>query len=334
MTLPPTTPLEKATLRWLKEFSGQGILIADDRLIIRGWNLWLETHGGKNADELIGEHLFEAFPDLVQRRLDRLYQEVLAGQNKVLAHLFHKYLLFFPSSISATHTPFMLQSAHITPLTDDSGNVVGTLTAIEDVSERVSRESTLTQEKNLAQEYLDISGVMMLVLDTEGRVQLINKKGCEILGFSENEIIGKAWFEHFVPERERQDLLENFQQTMAGEDLIWDYVENFVVTASGEEKLVAWHNSLLRDDIGKITGTLSSGEDITFRKEMEDQVIQARDEWVSTFNAVPDLIAVIDREHRIVQVNKAMADRLGSCGPRHQRTETGRGNGPCPFPDR
>lgn len=311
MILQPIPPLEKATLRWLQEHSGQGILITDDRLIIRGWNGWLETHSGKNTDALIGSHLFEAFPDLLRRRLDRLYQDVLAGQIKILAHMFHKYLFFFPTSLSATHSPFMLQSAQITPLTDDSGQIVGTLTAIEDVTERVGRENALTQEKNLATKYLDIAGVIMLVLDVGGRVQLINKKGCEILGFAENEIIGKPWFECFVPEREQQDLLDNFEPTMAGEDLIWNYVENPVVTASGAEKLIAWHNILLRDDNGKITGTLSSGEDITLRKEMENQILYARDEWVSTFNSVPDLIAVIDREHRIIQVNQAMAERLG-----------------------
>jgi diguanylate cyclase (GGDEF)-like protein/PAS domain S-box-containing protein len=311
MILQPIPSLEKATLRWLQEHSTQGLLVTDDRLVIRGWNGWLETRSGKNADALIGSHLFEAFPDLVQRRIDRLYQEALAGQIKMLAHRFRKYLLFFPTSISATLSPFMLQSAQITPLTDDSGQIIGTLTAIEDVTERVGRENALTQEKNLANKYLDIAGVIMLVLDTEGRVQRINKKGCEILGFSEIEIIGKSWFAQFVPERERQDLLDNFEPTMADQDLIWNYVENFVVTASGAEKLIAWHNILLRDDSGKITGTLSSGEDITLRKEMESQIIQARDEWVSTFNAVPDLIAVIDREHRIVQVNQAMADRLG-----------------------
>lgn len=311
MILQPTTPLEQATLRWINDYCGQGILITDDRLIIRGWNGWLETYSGKKADELIGCHLFDAFPDLVQRRLDRLYQSVLNGQIKMLAHMFHKYLFIFPSPISPTHSPFMLQSAQITPLTDDSGNIVGTLTAIEDVTERVSRENALTEEKDRAQKYLDIVGVMLLVLDADGMVRLINKKGYEILGLSENEIIGRPWFEHFVPEREQQDLLDNFQSTMAGEDLLWDYVENPVVTATGEEKLIAWHNILLRDGAGKIIGTLSSGEDITLRKEMETRVLHARDEWVSTFNAVPDLIAVIDREHRIIQVNQAMADRLG-----------------------
>jgi hypothetical protein len=66
----------------LKASAVLGVLITDDRLIIRGWNHWLETHSRKRADELIGKHLLEAFPDLVQRRLDRLYQDVLTGQIK------------------------------------------------------------------------------------------------------------------------------------------------------------------------------------------------------------------------------------------------------------
>ena len=286
-------------------------MITDDRLIIRGWNHWLETHSGKKADDLTGRHLFDAFPELVRRRLDHLYQDVLAGQIKILAHMFRKYLLYFLSPVSETNSLFMLQGAHVTPLTDDCGKIVGTLTAIENITERVSRENALMQEKDRAHQYLDIAGVLMLVLEAGGRVQLINKKGCEILGLEESDIIGKTWFEQFVPERERQDLLDNFHQIMSGEDWLWDYVENPVITASGAEKFIAWHNTLLRDDAGKIIGTLSSGEDITLRKEMENQIILARDEWVSTLNAVPDLIAVIDREHRIVQINKAMADRLG-----------------------
>ena len=48
-------------------------------------------------------------------------------------------------------------------------------------------------------------------------------------------------------------------------------------------------------------------------KEM-GELIRARDAWERTFNAVPDLIMILDREHRIVQVNRAVADKLG-CEP-------------------
>ncbi|GAI74382.1 unnamed protein product, partial [marine sediment metagenome] len=52
-----------------------------------------------------------------------------------------------------------------------------------------------------AQKYLDVAGVMLVAIDVEGRVGLVNKKGCEILGYEEEEIIGKKWFDNFLPER-------------------------------------------------------------------------------------------------------------------------------------
>jgi PAS domain S-box-containing protein len=53
------------------------------------------------------------------------------------------------------------------------------------------------------------------------------------------------------------------------------------------------------------------GRDITERKQAEETVLRAKEEWERTFNTVPDMIAIIDSEHRIVRVNQAMADRLG-----------------------
>jgi PAS domain S-box-containing protein len=43
----------------------------------------------------------------------------------------------------------------------------------------------------------------------------------------------------------------------------------------------------------------------------ETEITKVKEEWERTFDAVPDLIALIDREHRIIRVNKAMADSLG-----------------------
>ncbi|OHE82289.1 MAG: hypothetical protein A2107_13690 [Verrucomicrobia bacterium GWF2_62_7] len=51
--------------------------------------------------------------------------------------------------------------------------------------------------------------------------------------------------------------------------------------------------------------------DITELKEAQETVRRAKEDWERTFDAVPDLIAIIDSEHRIVRTNKAMAARLG-----------------------
>jgi PAS domain S-box-containing protein len=50
---------------------------------------------------------------------------------------------------------------------------------------------------------------------------------------------------------------------------------------------------------------------ITERKRYEENLIRSKQEWERTFDSVPDLIALIDNHHRILRVNKAMAQKLG-----------------------
>jgi two-component system, chemotaxis family, CheB/CheR fusion protein len=54
------------------------------------------------------------------------------------------------------------------------------------------------------------------------------------------------------------------------------------------------------------------GRDITGRKRAEEAIARAKDEWERTFDSVPDLIAIMDDQHRIIRINRAMAERLGT----------------------
>jgi len=51
-----------------------------------------------------------------------------------------------------------------------------------------------------------------------------------------------------------------------------EYFENPVVTRTGEERLIAWQNTIIRGDDGQISTTLSSGKDITEQRQAEAQV--------------------------------------------------------------
>ena len=59
-------------------------------------------------------------------------------------------------------------------------------------------------------------------------------------------------------------------------------------------------------------GYLVHVRDITERKLAEERVSRAKQEWEKTFDAVPDLIMLLDPQHRILRANKAMADRLNT----------------------
>jgi PAS domain S-box-containing protein len=144
-----------------------------------------------------------------------------------------------------------------------------------DVTERKRVEKTLQQERDKAQQYFDLAGVMFVALDATGAVALINHRGSHILGGEPQEIIGENWFETFLPVNARAQTRTIFDQLMRGEVEPVEYYENPVLTKGGEERLIAWHNTLLRDDTGQIVGTLSSGEDITERKQAE-QILQVR----------------------------------------------------------
>ncbi|HVG20951.1 MAG TPA: HAMP domain-containing sensor histidine kinase, partial [Blastocatellia bacterium] len=136
--------LNEAALRWMNDLSAQGILMTDADLIVRGWNNWLETRSGRGAAEMIGRSLFEAYPDLVERRLDRYYRNALAGQVEILSQALHHYLLPMPPQSGEGSFSQMQQSARIAPLIDGD-LIIGTITVIDDVTERIAREEQLVQ---------------------------------------------------------------------------------------------------------------------------------------------------------------------------------------------
>jgi PAS domain S-box-containing protein len=138
-----------------------------------------------------------------------------------------------------------------------------------DITERKQVEEALRQERDRAQKLLDIAGVMFVALDASGEVTLVNQKGRAVLGHEQKEIIGKNWFDNFLPDSMKDPTKTVFNRLMAGEIGPIEYYENAVVTKFGEERIIAWHNTILTDDEGNIVGTLSTGEDITNQKRAE-----------------------------------------------------------------
>ncbi len=134
---------------------------------------------------------------------------------------------------------------------------------------------SLRVERDKIQRYLDIAAVMLVVLDSDQKVRLINRKGCNILGCKEEEIIGVNWFDNFIPEREREVVKTVFDKLMAGDIESVEYYENTILNKSEEERVMAWNNTVLKDNLGGITGILSSGEDITDRKKSEEKLKNA-----------------------------------------------------------
>jgi PAS domain S-box-containing protein len=129
-----------------------------------------------------------------------------------------------------------------------------------EISERKQSEWARRHERDRAQQYLDTAEVILLALDTDGRIALVNRYACSLLGWTASELLGRDWIDTCLPVRIRDAFRRRFQNLVRGELSI---VENPILTMSGEERLIDWRNTVLRNDEGIIIGTFSSGTDIT-----------------------------------------------------------------------
>jgi len=137
--------LASAMVRWFEELSDRGIFTTDASLVVSTWNPWLEAQTGFPASVAIGTPLVELYPSVKDRGLDRYYSNALRGEVHVLSERFHKYLIPIPRNIQSIGLSEMAQSARIAPLAV-GGTIVGTISVIEDVTERVVSERELRNQ--------------------------------------------------------------------------------------------------------------------------------------------------------------------------------------------
>ena len=159
--------ISAAMLRWINDHGAQGIITTDDQLNITSWNHWLESHSGKKTETMLGQNLLTVFPELTNRKLDNYYRRALEGQSGVLSQKLHRYLLEMISPTEDEDEP-MYQSVRISPLLE-KGLVVGTVTVIDDVTERVKREAELQRQLEERAHLLSAESIARNAAETASR---------------------------------------------------------------------------------------------------------------------------------------------------------------------
>ncbi|MDT8356874.1 MAG: PAS domain S-box protein [Methanomicrobiaceae archaeon] len=144
------------------------------------------------------------------------------------------------------------------PIFSASKNLKYILTIGEDITERRRAEEEMRKERDLAQSYLDVAAVMITVVDRDGIIVKVNRKGCEILGYEEGELEGCDWFTVIAA----PELKGQFIEVMKGTCLPPSLEVGRIRRKDGTEKEVLWRNALLRDAEGRITALVASGEEV------------------------------------------------------------------------
>ncbi|MDD2863333.1 MAG: PAS domain S-box protein [Methylococcales bacterium] len=141
------------------------------------------------------------------------------------------------------------------------------------ISAARSRHEVLI-EKAFTDQLIATANVMIIGLDMAGCITIFNKTAERVTGYSNNEMLGRNWLELMIPARlypEMQSMLEQFQKS--GELSLTN--ENVILTKTGEERLISWQNSVVKEPIVII---ISFGIDITEQREHEIELAASREQ--------------------------------------------------------
>ena len=142
--------------------------------------------------------------------------------------------------------------------------------------------------------------------DAQGVLRVLSPSLYRLAGWKPEELLGRPATDVYVDRSDRDTLMALLMK----EKYVKDY-EVRLKKKDGTVLQVSAGAQLLFDDQGRFSGVAGLLRDITERKEAEAALLRAKQEWERTFDSVPDLVAILDPQHRIVRANRAMAERLG-----------------------
>ncbi|MCA1993017.1 MAG: PAS domain S-box protein, partial [Coleofasciculus sp. S288] len=155
------------------------------------------------------------------------------------------------------------------------GRVKHFSTIARDIAQQKQVEATLREAERRWRSLLENVHLLVVGLDITGKVEFANAFFLEVTGYTQAEVLGKNWFETFLPLQEQQQVHTAFQEILEHE--FHPHYTNTILTKSGEERIIAWNNTLLQNLQGEVIGTMSIGEDITERHAIE----KMKNEFVS-----------------------------------------------------
>ncbi len=172
---------------------------------------------------------------------------------------------------------------------ENGSTAVKSMGILRDVSHIHKALDSLYKESSLQKRYLDLAEMILLVLNSGQKIASINKHGCKILGYSEEELIGKNWIDLFIPSEQREEVKNIFNLFLRNKNYKdYEYYENPIITKNGEKRIIGWHNTFINnEDTGEIF-FVSSGIDITDKKN-EEKIQHVISEILQAANIEGDL---------------------------------------------
>ncbi len=234
--------------------------------------------------------------------------QVAAGIRAVLAGAKPSFAIEYPCHAPAEQRWFLLM---VSPVV--AQHMHGAVVMHLNVTERhQAREKLRESEARFAGAFEHApSGVALVAPD--GRWLKVNRALCELLGYSEAELLSRAFQDITHPEDLALDL-DNVRHLLAGDIRSYE-MEKRYIKAHGKLVTVLLNVSLVRDEHDRPAYFIAHIQDITGRKQAEATLHQEQALISSLITSIPDHIYIKDRQSRFLRVNASLAQHIGLHDP-------------------
>src|SRR5450756_22323 len=255
---------------------------------------------GYAPGELIGKNWFDTcLPEEARTEVHGVFAKLMDGQ--------YADVQIYENSVITRNGNRLDLLWHNTLLRDTDGRIVGALSSAQDITERKRAEDKLRVAQLQWSQFLEVSPDPMWIKDASGRYVAASKSYFHFDPSAEGNIIGKTDAECFPPKKATVYVADDriAIETGASEG------EFTAVGDDGKLRTFLTKKVVLRAPDGSVVGTLGVSRDITDRKRVEAALLQARDDWESTFDSLTDMVTIHDKNFDIIRANSSARQMLG-----------------------
>jgi PAS domain S-box-containing protein len=283
------------------EFSDDAIISKDLDGFILSWNAGAVRLFGYSPNEAIGELISILIPFELQDEENRILQSLKAGEP--VSHLETVRIARDGRRIDVSVTS--------SPLKDTIGRVIGASKIIRDITDHKRTEDALKESEFFFKESQRAASIGSYKTDLITGKCEISEVLSGIFGLVSDSILYlQEWLKMIHPDD--RDMMDQYlREEVVAKRNIFSKEYRIIRQNDGETRWVLGLGELKFDDDDIPVTLIGTIQDITDRKEAERSILRAKREWERTFDSIPDMIAIIDKDHLITRANKALAQHMG-----------------------
>jgi len=273
-----------------------GVVVLDTDFNVLFINKTVEKWTGKKKDEILGKHCRKVAPSLNCDEVCPPKKTFEDGQSHVSEN-----------KITTADGVEIFQLVSSSPLKNDSGEIVGCVEVIKDVTERKRSEAALKESEEKFRTLAEESPNMIFI-NKGGRVVFVNQRCEEIMGYSREEFFaGDFNLMRIIAPESRELVKNNMKRHLKGEEI--PPYEYRLLTKDGKE-IIGIHTTKLIDYEGE-RAILGIFTDISSRKKAEESLKESEERFRKVFEEGLVGIALADSDYHFIRANQLFCKMFG-----------------------